>query len=266
MKPNLQPQVSIITATYQNAEALSGCLASVSSQQGASYEHIVIDGGSTDATLPLLEEWTDRLAGWVSEPDSGISEAMNKGIALATGDWLLFLHADDRLYSSSTINTVTPILATSDADIVAFPIEYGKKPGRILKPRGANNWLRLKTGLLHQGTFIRRTVFARVGLHDARLKIAMDYDFFLRAWLAGLKFSIHDSPLIAHMSDEGVSSRLDWLTLKRRLSEEKSVHFAHATKPWLRVGYLAYWAAYPGYKRLITAVRRQHHDTRTPSR
>lgn len=258
------PRITIITATYNNATALVGCLQSVAGQKGASYEHIVIDGGSSDATLPLLEKWSDRLATWISEPDSGISEAMNKGIALARGDWLLFLHADDQLHSHNTLASVTPLLAASDADIIAFPVEFGKNPGRVLKPRGANHWLRLKTGLLHQGTFIRRPVFAHVGLHDTHLKIAMDYDLFLRAWLAGLKFKTHSSPLVAQMGDEGISSQLNWPALKQRLSEEKTVHFAHATNPLLRVGYLAYWAVYPSYKRLITAARRHRRINRAP--
>lgn len=252
--------VSVVTATFQNATALIGCLDSVAAQNNANVEHIVIDGGSHDETRALLEARQNSLAAWVSEPDSGISEAMNKGVALSSGEWLLFLHADDRLYSNSTMATVAPLLGASDADIVAFPILYGENPGRVLTPRGANHWLRLKTGFLHQGAFIRRRVFDQIGLHDTALKIAMDYDFFLRAWLAGVSFSTCDAPVVARMSDGGVSSQLDWSSLRRRLAEEKSVHFEHANSLWMCVGYRIFWAVYPPYKRLVAAFRTRTHS------
>jgi glycosyltransferase involved in cell wall biosynthesis len=251
----MRPTFSIVTATFNNGHLLPKCLRSVAAQQGVSVEHIVIDGGSRDDTVALLREWDARLGAWVSEPDSGISEAMNKGIARARGEWLLFLHADDELDSPQALAGVLPLLEASGADIVGFPIRYGAAPGRVVPPRGANAWLRLKTGLLHQGTFIRRRVFDRVGLHDTGLKIAMDYDFFLRAWLAGVPIATRPGPIPSRMSDGGVSSRRDWPALSRRLAEEKRIHLAHARGAWQRAGYAAYWLVYPAYKRLATRPR-----------
>jgi glycosyltransferase involved in cell wall biosynthesis len=243
------PEFSIITATYNNATALLTCMGSVAAQRGVRVEHIVIDGGSADGTLGILERLDDQLGAWVSEPDSGISEAMNKGIARARGEWLLFLHADDELDSPDTLSQVSAILSTSAADIIGFPIRYGALPGRFVCPRGANAWLRLKTGLLHQGAFIRRGVFDRIGVHDTTLKIAMDYDFFLRAWLAGIPMATYRAPVVSRMSDTGVSSRVDWPSLSRRLGEERKIHERYSRNMLHKLGYALYWRLYPFYKR-----------------
>ena len=250
-----RPTFTVVTATFNNGHLLPKCLESVAAQQGVSVEQVVIDGGSSDGTAALLRAWEDRLGAWVSERDSGIAEAMNKGIERAHGEWLLFLHADDVLDSPHSLAGVLPELESSGADIVGFPIRYGAAPGRVVHPRGGTAWLRLKTGLLHQGTFIRRRVFDRVGVHDTSLKIAMDYDFFLRAWLAGVRIATRPGPIPSRMSDGGVSSRRDWPALSRRLAEERRIHLSHARGPWQRAGYAAYWLLYPAYKRLATRPR-----------
>src|SRR5688500_3797522 len=138
-----RPTFSVVTATFNNGHLLPACLASVAAQQGVSVEQVVVDGGSSDGTPALLREWHDRLGAWVSEPDSGISEAMNKGIARARGEWLLFLHADDVLDSPQALAGVLPQLEASGAEIVGFPIRFGAAPGRVVPPRGGTAWLRL---------------------------------------------------------------------------------------------------------------------------
>ena len=248
-----RPTFSVVTATLNNARQLSRCIGSVANQGGIEAEHIVIDGGSGDSSAQILAEWSSHLAFWTSESDSGISEAMNKGARMATGRWLLFLHADDILATSNTLSNVQPILESTDADIVGFPIQYGNAPGRIIEPRGANSWLRLKTGLLHQATFIRREVFQRIGFYDERLKIAMDYEFFLRAWKARVLFATYGAPVVAHMGDEGISSKLDWPSLSRRLMEERKIQTSHVDHRWQLFAYELYWLAYIPYKRIMAA-------------
>ena len=250
------PDVSIITAAFNRVATLEHCLLSVGSQRHVSVEHIVIDGGSTDGSLEVLRNWSDRLAAWVSEPDAGIADAMNKGLQRATGDWILFLHADDELLAPDSLAHVLAVLKGTEAAIAGFPIRFGQREGsRIINPRGASAWLRLKTGMLHQGTFIRRSVFDLVGLHDTSLRIAMDYDFFLRAWLQDVPFATFAEPVPTLMRDSGISSRKDWPNLSKRFLEERRIHFKHANGLIQRAGYRFYWAMYWPYRRLLAMKR-----------
>ena len=244
------PLISVITAVLDRAEHLPDCLDSVAMQRGVSVEHIVIDGGSRDGSVEILQRWSDRLAFWSSEPDSGIADAMNKGVMHARGRWLLFLHADDRLLSEDSLLRVCEVLAATTADVAGFPIDFGSA-GRVqrLAPRGANVWLRLKTGFMHQATFMRRSLFDAIGLYDVSFKIAMDYEFFLRAWRAGVPMATFDAPVPTHMRDTGISSQRDWLSLQKRFSEERAVQSKHASSAFARVLYRVWWWLYLPYRR-----------------
>jgi glycosyltransferase involved in cell wall biosynthesis len=250
------PEISVITAALNRIGTLEHCLRSVAAQRGVSVEHIVIDGGSTDGSQEVLRSWSDRLTAWVSEPDGGIAEAMNKGLQRATGNWILFLHADDELLAPDSLAQVLATLKGTEAAIAGFPIRFGQREGsRIINPRGANAWLRLKTGMLHQGTLIRRSVFDLVGLHDTSLRIAMDYDFFLRAWLQDIPFATFTEPVPTLMRDSGISSRKDWPNLSKRFMEERRIHFKHARGSFQRAAYHLYWAMYLPYRRMLAMKR-----------
>src|SRR5512136_2730372 len=101
-------RISVITVTLNAERFLAGCLASVAAQGDSLYEHIIVDGGSTDATLEIIKSYaaTDSRVRWISEPDRGISDAMNKGVALATGDVITHLNADDYYPHPQVLSTV----------------------------------------------------------------------------------------------------------------------------------------------------------------
>jgi glycosyltransferase involved in cell wall biosynthesis len=240
----------VITAVLNRVGHLPECLDSVAMQRGVAIEHIVIDGGSTDGSVELLQRWSDRLAFWSSEADRGIGDAMNKGVLHARGRWLLFLHADDRLLSEDSLLRVSEVLAGTTADVAGFPIYFGSD-GRMLRlaPRGANAWLRLKTGFMHQATFIRRSLFETIGLYDVDLKIAMDYEFFLRAWCLGVSMATFDAPIPTHMRDTGISSQRDWPSLRKRFGEERAVQSKHAGNVLARALYRVWWWFYLPYRR-----------------
>ncbi len=248
--------VSIITAVFNRAAQLRECLQSVQAQVNVTAEHLVVDGGSTDGSKDLLQQHAGQLAYWVSEPDKGIADAMNKGIPHAQGEWLLFLHSDDQFLCPDSLHDCMRVLRHSRADIVGFPIRYGTPPRtRILSPRGGGPWLHFKTGLLHQGTFIRRRLFEQVGLYDCRFQIAMDYEFFLRAKRRGASIITDTSCVPTLMSDAGVGSRADWPSLLKRFAEERAIHALHASSPSMRAAYAVYWRLYLPYRRLQAAVR-----------
>jgi glycosyltransferase involved in cell wall biosynthesis len=245
------PHISVVTVVFNGAMHLEHCLQTVRNQAGISLEHIVIDGASRDASVEIIRRHADGLFYWISEPDRGISDAMNKGLAQARGDWILFLQSDDFLLSSDSLRLCYQVLADTHADVVCFPVEFGI-PGksRLLKPRGGGLWLNLKNGLPHQACFTRRSLFHEVGDFDLGLTVNMDYEFFLRAKRAGARFETRNSPVPSFMRDAGVSSQRDWKSLRRRFDDERRIHFRHADNVALRLFYRAYWPVYLAYRRL----------------
>jgi glycosyltransferase involved in cell wall biosynthesis len=244
-------QISVITVSLNAHATLAMTLQSVLGQSFDGHEILVVDGGSTDGTVEIIREHASGLAWWVSEPDQGIADAMNKGIARARGEWLLFLHADDYLHASDALERAVTRLA--DADILACAIEYREPDrSRVVRSRGFGAWMNFKTGFWHQGLLIRRSLFDRIGLYDPAFRIAMDYEWLLRAYRAGAHLQTAPELVLSTMRHGGISSRKDWPTLAHRLAEERAIHARHAAGPWMKLLYAAYWSVYPAYKRVIS--------------
>ncbi len=243
-------KISIITICYNSARYLVHTIESVVSQTYGGLEYIVVDGGSSDGTLDIIRQYEDRIDRWISGPDNGIADAMNKGLAMASGEYVLFLHSDDYLASPEVIAAAVGRMGAGQ-DVCLFDIfleKNGQK--RLHRPRGFNWWMNLKTGVFHQSAICRRDLFDRIGNFDTSFAIAMDYDFFLRAYRAGA--SAEKIPLVLSvMRLVGVSSRLDWPELMERFSEEQRTHFKNCTSVWLRVVYMGYWSVYPLYRRMM---------------
>lgn len=172
---------SIITINYNNCEGLRKTIESVISQSYQDYEFIIIDGGSNDGSRELIEQYSDNITYWVSEPDKGIYNAMNKGIHAAKGDYLNFMNSGDIFYSNEVLAQLTSI--DSDADIIVgkdyhHNQESGKGFSSILPTRISMVTFYMET-LPHQGAFIRRSLFADAP-YDENLKIAADWAFYVR--------------------------------------------------------------------------------------
>lgn len=241
------PRISLITATLNAAATLPKLLASVRQQTVPPWEHWVIDGGSQDATLSILAAHSDQLTGWISEPDSGIAEAMNKGISQATGDYLLFLHADDALASPDSLAQATSALDNAYG-IICFPVWQQRASHlRLLRPKAWGANLNLKIGRCHQGVICQRALFATLGAFEPQWRIAMDYDFLLRAYRRGHRAKVCTTPILAITGGAGISSRQDWPSLRRRLREEQQIHYHHCPPSWHGL-YAAYWALYWPYR------------------
>lgn len=249
------PRISIITACFNSSRHIAQTLASVSRQRGVDCEHIIADGGSTDSTLALVEAGLRPGGRWLSGTDTGIADAMNKGIALSRGEWLLFLQSDDYLLGDEVLAQAAAYLQPG-LDVVGFPVRFGDAGrNREFPARGAGAWLNFKDGINHQGTFIRRALFERIGPYDTSFRIAMDYEFFLRAKRAGAQFAFHPAPAISMMRDTGISSQRDWANLRLRFAEERRVHELHS-RPWLAPAYAAWWWLYPAYRRWSARIAR----------
>lgn len=245
-------KISIVTITLNSEAHIEQTIRSVLEQTYNNIEFIIVDGGSTDETVSIIRRYAERLDQWLSEPDNGISDAMNKGFAMANGDFILFLHSDDFLSTPETIErAVSRINPATEIHIFdVFQLDHGKK-SRI-SPRGWNSWMNLKTGIFHQGALCRRSLFERIGLFKTSLALTMDYDFFLRAYRSGARAQYHNLPLSV-IRTTGISSRKDRESLRERLAEEKSVHISQCRGALPRFLYSAYWAVYPHYRLLLAS-------------
>ena len=247
----MKPLITIVTITYNSEKYLQQTITSVTSQDYSEIEYVIIDGGSKDSTQSIIFRNSGNIDCCVCEKDSGISDAMNKGILNANGEYILFLHSDDYLISPGSMDLVVEYLDEAH-DIFAFGILF-KQKGDSLKKRSPV-WGRLnnfKTGLLHQGVLCKKDLFEEIGMFDTELKIAMDYDFFLRAYRKKTRVKLIPDIQFSVMRDTGISSRRDWENLAKRLNEEKNVHYKNCSNIFMNIIYQCYWLIYPPYKFLL---------------
>jgi len=226
----MTPFVTILTASLNSVATLRKTLQSLKEQEFKDFEHIVIDGGSQDGTVEILREFEHRYnLQWISEPDRGIADALNKGLRRSKGRYILVVQADDYLTDPFVLQKSYAVLKDESFDIHAFPVilDHPGKGRILLKPRPIPWWNHFKTILQHQGTFVHRRVFDRIGEFRDEFSIALDYDFFYRALKFGCSVKFEAEPSIAVMGGKGVSS--DRALLFKRLKEEALVQDLNET-------------------------------------
>jgi len=239
-------KITIITVCFNSEKYIEDSITSIVCQTYSNLEYIIVDGGSTDGTVDLIKKYEYGITKWISEKDSGISDAMNKGIRLATGDYILFIHSDDYLLNETSISDAVKMM-DFNIDFNAFAILFGNSFKNIEKRSEVFSFkFYLKTKIMHQGCFCRQSVFEILGLFDVNLKIAMDYDFFFRAYKYGCSINCFNFP-ISFMRDTGISSKKDWASLKLRFMEEQKIHYKNCKKNMI---YRLYWFLYPKYRYL----------------
>ena len=200
------PTLSVIVPCKNPGSRLPIALGSVWEQRWVQPELIVIDGGSDDGTPAWLATQRGRITTVVSEPDGGVYDAMNKGVAAAHGDWVLFLGADDRLVSDMVLSEVLNWAKKTEAGVMAGEAAYDD--GRIYKLRSRVNPL-ARNFVHHQAAFYRRSLFAENGGFDPALGVMADYEFNVRLWKNRVRFK--PIPLrIAACSVGGLSDSGRW--------------------------------------------------------
>ncbi len=183
------PKVSIITVVYNNASSIERCIESVLNQTYPNIEYIVIDGGSDDGTLDVIRQWSDGIDTLVSEPDAGIFDAMNKGLALATGEIIAFLNSDDYYLRDAVYLSVRNLLK-SGADLSYAGMHFANEANHVVLADECRAW---NPSLLIQGIpgghetiFARRKCYDSVGNFDLSFSLAADYHWVTRVYRAGL--------------------------------------------------------------------------------
>lgn len=203
------PKISIITSTYNASSTLKACIDSVKAQTSKDFEYLIIDGGSKDSTIQVVKENLDTVTTWISESDKGIYDAWNKGVQLATGDWIMFLGADDLLMPETVENYITILeqKEIKDLDFISGKVELLSPKGTVMKVWGSGwTWKNFSRfmNVAHVGAIHSKKYFEKYGLFDINFKIAGDYELLLRAQ-AGLKYLFVDK-VVAKMGYGGVSS------------------------------------------------------------
>lgn len=199
--------LSVITVVFNGAATIERTITSVLEQSGENIQYIIIDGGSTDGTLDIIKKYEDKIAYWISEPDEGLYDAMNKGIKKATGEWVSFINSDD-WYEKNAFQIFFQRAQGSSADILygkVSRIENGEKNGYVGINKEMNpEFLHTENLYCHQGLFIRRKTFELIGLYDCRYKIWADYDWILRAHALGIDPEFIDE-CVANFTMGGIS-------------------------------------------------------------
>jgi len=206
-------KISVITATYNANTTIADAMESVLGQGYSNLESIVIDGASTDGTREKLEAYRSSLAVLVSEPDHGIYDALNKGIARATGEIVGFLHADDIFASTDVLLRVAEAFADDSVDAVFGDLVYINKsdPDKVIRYWEAGNFdkTKLNRGWMppHPTFYVRRSVYEKLGGFDTSFHIAADYDCMLR-FLTQADFNVRYIPeVLVKMRVGGKSNR-----------------------------------------------------------
>ncbi len=175
----MNKKLTIITVNYNNLEGLQQTIESISSQTWQEFEHIIIDGGSTDGSVAYIESKSERFAYWVSEPDKGVYHAMNKGIAQASGDYLLFLNSGDHFFSAKVLEQNHQVI--KDQVIIYFNLQVVEGNQVFIKeyPELLSFSYFVKDTLPHPATFIAKVAFEKTNLYNEDFKILSDWKFFI---------------------------------------------------------------------------------------
>lgn len=214
---------SIVTAVLNRSDVIQSALASVQEQTHPEIQHILVDGASTDGTLEKLKRYTNGQSILLSEPDAGIYNALNKGIALATGDILGILHSDDFFATSDCLAVVAMAFEDPAINVVYGNLEYVSKhdPKRVIRLWRACRFMPIQLSLgwmpPHPTLFVRRELFQKLGLYDERYRIAADYELILRYFGSNQVKSQYIDQVLVKMRTGGESNR----SLRRILTKSK---------------------------------------------
>ena len=216
-----EPPISIITVVYNACQTLEDTIKSVSSQDKSLFEYWIIDGGSTDGTIDIIRQYEHELAGWITEPDKGIYDAMNKGIDKAKGQWLYFLGADDQLNP----NILTHVFLALDGKLAAVYGDVMYDTGDIM-----HSWLGygtiMQNTLHHQATFYNSNLFENFR-YNTNYRVISDYELNLQIYLKKLP-TLFISHVIATCGSTGTSSVLSTVEvndLRGKYIKNKAVNY-----------------------------------------
>ena len=208
----MMPKLSVITINYNNKSGLEKTIQSLFSQTFTDFEYIVIDGGSTDGSIDIINKYSNKITYWVSEKDNGIYDALNKGIAKSTGEYCYFLNSGDYLSNKDVFDNVFKNKPSEDIIYGDVSMEMdGIITGHKLHPDKLSTFYLLTEVIAHQAQFIKRDLFQKFGNYDLKYKIVSDYELFVRMFFKHTISTRHVPIDIAVFDLSGLSNRKEQL-------------------------------------------------------
>ena len=220
MGNNDLPLISVITVSYNASDTIEQTILSVINQSYANIEYIIIDGGSIDGTVDIINKYKNKITYWISEPDKGIYDAMNKGLNIAKGDWCIFLGADDLFISKNTINEI--INKFQETNKIYYGDVIMKSTGEKYRGRVNSAFQLCQMNICHQSIFYPQSIY-KTKRYNTKYRIFADYVYNMELY--------HDNPMsfeyinksISLFNDGGISSTRDLLFDKERWSLIKTL-------------------------------------------
>lgn len=230
-------KISVITVSYNSAQTIEDTIKSVISQKGVSLEYIIVDGGSTDGTEQILENYRDHISILIRGKDKGIYDAMNKGVAAATSDIIAILNSDDFYTNAGVLKKVVDCFTMGDIDACFGDIDYVKRRAVYKDLEGltrggkqvVRRWkagefeaAKLSFGWIppHPAFFVKKALYSKFGPYNTAFSIAADYEWMLRALLKGIKTSYIPESLVCmrrggHSASSFLQRTRGWKELRK---------------------------------------------------
>ena len=248
------PRITIVTPSYNQAKFLERTIRSVLEQGYPNLEYIIVDGGSTDGSVDIIRRYADRLAWWVSEPDNGQTDAINKGLRRATGEWVAWQNSDDIYYPGAFHDLATAAAKHPEAGLIIgdmMLIDEHDRPLRDIRYVQPSYKALLAEGMVltNQSAFWRRGVHAEIGWMSEELHFSFDYEWFLRLTLhvkaihvghiwGGLR--LHDETKTSQQAQRFLDERKKFLTGREMPLWQKKLYKLRRVVLMLRQGRVAY--------------------------
>ncbi|MFI8747738.1 glycosyltransferase family 2 protein [Pseudomonas sp. NPDC077186] len=246
-------KISIVTVCYNSEATIRETIESVLSQSYSNIEYIVVDGASKDGTMTIVNEYKDRIAKIVSEPDKGIYDAMNKGVGLASGDFVGILNSDDIFASANAITDLTEFLSLNPqfdgayADLVFVQREHTGNVTRTYSSRNFSPW-KIRFGFMcpHPTFYVKRRFFDELGFYRLGYRVSADFELMTRFMRSGVKLG-RNPHVMVKMREGGISTTGFWWRIHQnmeivRACKENGIYtniFMVALKvPFKLIGYL----------------------------
>lgn len=247
--------ISVITVAYNSQKTLQRTIDSVKSQSNDKIEYIVIDGKSSDNTVRILEENSSFITNWISEPDKGIYDAMNKGLRLSRGKYIIFMNSDD-WFEESALPRVLPVLESSSASIVyghtniwLDGVFIGKKIADPISP----GKIPLRMPFSHQSCFVLRSTMESLGGFSLDYKVVSDFDMIISILKCKKSEVLEINFPVSGFSVGGASSNIKMSARERLL-----IHLKHGLNPIIAYFLFGHWMLIALLKRMISPEAELH--------
>lgn len=209
-------KISIITVVYNNVALIEKTIKNVLKQTYSNIEYIIIDGGSTDGTLDVIKKYSN-LTTWISEPDNGIYDAMNKGAQMASGEWIIYRNCGDFFFAPTIIEEVMAEYEDNGEDYIGCNVRFFKENYyKDMRPNILSKHYFEAMPLWHQACLIRRTTQLKYP-YNLKYKNSADNDFFIHTFIDGSKYTIIDKILTLFDAGDGASALHGDITIKNNI-------------------------------------------------